>query len=97
MSALDYLQGKLGDIFTNKRMPDAATVNGVSDQQVMLVARRGQAVTTCVIGDWGKITVDDIFLQFRRWDPELCNIRHDRFSPILVQADAFYGGYIHAG
>ncbi len=68
MSAAAYAARETGGLWTNKRMPDAATFESVDDVQQGILFRKGRsmmggagAMRTAICPHWGMISIDDIF------------------------------------
>ena len=68
MSAAAYAMAQTGGLWTNKRMPDAATFETVDDVQQAILYRKGRsmmggagAMRTAVCPHWNEISIDDIY------------------------------------
>ena len=87
-----YFTETLADYWTNSRMPDTEAGGTFDKSQTAIVARRGQMLTTAVVPDWGRLTVDDPYTEAAK------GMRHVTVSAIcgdllLVQADAYQQTY----
>ena len=68
MSAAAYAAMQTGGLWTNKRMPDAATFESVDDVQQAILYRKGRSMMagagsmrTAVLPHWNEISIDDIY------------------------------------
>ena len=66
MSAAAYAMENTGGLWTNKRMPDAATFMTVDNVQMAILCRKGRSqmpspMRLAVCGSYGYFTVDDIY------------------------------------
>ncbi len=95
MSAPAYAMANTGGLWTNKRMPDAATYMSVDDVQHAILYRKGRsmmggagAMRTAVCPYWNMVSIDDIY------SGSASGTRHFTMhvllgDVILVQPDAY--------
>ncbi len=89
VSAASYLHEKLSDFFTNSRMPDTEDSGTLDKNATLIVARRGQPMlTTAVIPDWGRISIDDPYTRSAQGERSF-TISAIVGDPIIVQPSAF--------
>ena len=93
MSAAAYAMENTGGLWTNKRMPDAATFMTVDDVQQAILCRKGRSqmpspMRTAVCGSYGYFTVDDIFSNAQKGQRRFV-VNTLITDLILVQPDAY--------
>ena len=91
MSAAAYAMMNTGGLWTNKRMPDAA-----SNVQQAILYRKGRsmmggagAIRTAVCPHWNEVSIDDIYSGLRQRDSALHACMFCLGDVILVQPDAY--------
>ena len=93
MSAAAYAMENTGGLWTNKRMPDAATFMTVDNVQQAILCRKGRSqmpspMRTAVCGSYGYFTVDDIFSNVQKGQRRFV-INTLITDLIIVQPDAY--------